>query len=239
MSNFDIVRDVLTGLGSAATYSDTPAGKKVVENCATALAALKAAEVELDAARGEVSWESGRWQAERRQVIIRAEAAEKTNVALESRLKELDKYADLYEAEYEKREAAEDELVAISAALKQANDNTRYQQGLAEAAEADRDRLREALTEMGVDMSAWDAAALRGEVVSAERESLFEALLQEIAVAGIERSVDVEPHGFTPLQKWGNRGRCAACLIHEDHHPAPGWLPARAYGETTEAIRLA
>lgn len=79
----------------------------------------------------------------------------------------------------------------------------------------------------------------RESLSPAEKQRLFDALIQEVAAAGIDSSVDTSPHAFKPLKRWRNRGRCVACLIHEDHHPCPGWMPARAYGETREAVHLA
>jgi hypothetical protein len=49
--------------------------------------------------------------------------------------------------------------------------------------------------------------------------------------------VDTAPHEFAPLKRWFNRGRCRACLAHEDIHPALGWLPARPLYDTSEAYK--
>jgi hypothetical protein len=56
-------------------------------------------------------------------------------------------------------------------------------------------------------------------------------------------SVSVQPHNYEPLQRFFNRGRCRACLLHErEHIPGrfyPDWPPARAWGEKTEALTWA
>lgn len=68
------------------------------------------------------------------------------------------------------------------------------------------------------------------------RESLFDALRQEAEFAGYG-GCDVAPHDFKPLKRWRNRGRCSVCLVHEEHHPTRGWLPARPYRVSREALR--
>lgn len=79
--------------------------------------------------------------------------------------------------------------------------------------------------------------AVSASLVEAREMRLFEALHQEAATRGYG-SVDTSPHEFSPLKKWRNRGRCTACLVHEDHHPTWGWLPARPMYDKQEAIRI-
>jgi hypothetical protein len=44
-------------------------------------------------------------------------------------------------------------------------------------------------------------------------------------------AVQVSPHPFAPLRRWFNRGRCAACYVHEHAHPVGGWTTARPWGD--------
>ncbi len=67
-------------------------------------------------------------------------------------------------------------------------------------------------------------------------ERTIEAIRQEAIMAGSVQT-DVSPHEFVPLRRFRNRGRCMACLAHESLHPALGWLPSRAIGDESEAVR--
>lgn len=70
---------------------------------------------------------------------------------------------------------------------------------------------------------------------SEHRESLYQ---HEARWAAVPRPpVSVSPHEFQPIRPWDRRdgGRCRACMLRRDNHPAQFWPPARAIGDKSPA----